>query len=193
MREELILMRMQSKATRITPACAGRTHSKVPSFRDPRDHPRVCGKNTFLKIKTFYTTGSPPRVREELPALHLIPCFRRITPACAGRTTARRRRGWSGRDHPRVCGKNVDVHRRWRIMLGSPPRVREEQRYKSRCFFVLGITPACAGRTQKTELRSLCAEDHPRVCGKNSKKIPFLCLFFLQPFHESIHFCCKLT
>ena len=88
-------------------------------------------------------------MREELPALHLIPCFRRITPACAGRTTARRRRGWSGRDHPRVCGKNFFRGLKTQINAGSPPRVREELIYRIGNKFGVGITPACAGRTVK--------------------------------------------
>ena len=153
----------------------------------------MCGKNHFRKIFHLKKIGSPPRVREELILMRMQSKATRITPACAGRTAGFALDSMLPEDHPRVCGKNHCTPSARLERKGSPPHVREEQRYKSRCSFVLGITPACAGRTQKTELRSLCAEDHPRVCGKNSKKIPFLCLFFLQPFHESIHFCCKLT
>ena len=51
------------------------------------------------------------------------------------------------RDHPRVCGKNVEPQRLLGLFLGSPPRVREKHSY----------FPQLADDI----------EDHPRVCGKN--------------------------
>ena len=32
---------------RITPACAGKTHSLLPHTISDQDHPRVCGKNSL--------------------------------------------------------------------------------------------------------------------------------------------------
>ena len=68
----------------ITPACAGNS----PRFRRcrwwPKDHPRVCGEQLFLKGYRVNRVGSPPRVRGT-GHLARSPHFRsRITPACAG-------------------------------------------------------------------------------------------------------------
>ena len=35
-----------------------------------------------------------------------------------------------------------------------------------------GITPAYAGKSCSKELRLVLYEDHPRVCGEKTKKIP---------------------
>ena len=116
-----------------------------------------------------------------------------ITPACAGRTSSSLAHFLLWRDHPRVCGKNKSTNTTKKKKRGSPPRVREEP-YMAACTKSRSrITPACAGRTPRFFMSSFFSRDHPRVCGKNSKKIPFLCLFLLQTFHKSIHFCCELT
>ena len=72
------------------------------------------------------------------------------------------------RDHPRVCGKNVEPDLKMVKYLGSPPRVRE----KLIPFFTLTtanrITPACAGKTANKIVCFSLRRDHPRVCGKNT-------------------------
>ena len=55
---------------------------------------------------------------------------------------------------------------------GSPPRVREKL---SACVPIMvkpRITPACAGKTGSSVISTGLVGDHPRVCGKNSPKIP---------------------
>ena len=93
----------------------------------------------------------------------------RITPACAGRTLILRYFCHFLRDHPRVCGKNVDLNLSLLFREGSPPRVREELISKVTTAIKEGITPACAGRTREDWFRCLCDKDHPRVCGKNAE------------------------
>ena len=72
---------------RITPACAGKTQTKKDIVDAIRDHPRVCGKDFFLRNVFAFVRGSPPRVRERhgLENPRYIPL--RITPACAGKTS----------------------------------------------------------------------------------------------------------
>ena len=53
---------------------------------------------------------------------------------------------------------------------GSPPRVREKLKPSYHLLTRCGITPACAGKTQRPTVQSLTLWDHPRVCGKNSLK-----------------------
>ena len=75
------------------------------------------------------------------------------------------------RDHPRGCGENQRSGADAEESAGSPPRMRGK-----RCADVVnlgstGITPADAGKTHHCDSRSLAAEDHPRGCGENTKKI----------------------
>ena len=68
-----------------------------------------------------------------------------------------------------MCGKNINVVGARLLRLGSPPRVREKLS-KSRDFIVVvGITPACAGKTKIDGKLVQITGDHPRVCGKNVK------------------------
>ena len=50
-------------ASRITPACAGKTTGCATRSSRWRDHPRVCGENTHSRIFIGCASGSPPRVR----------------------------------------------------------------------------------------------------------------------------------
>ena len=109
---------------RITPACAGKTVYRVDIHTCKRDHPRVCGENEDNYKGFNYRLGSPPRVRGKLKLLLLLKRFRRITPACAGKTEAVRKAEPSIQDHPRVCGENVSFILAYCFGTGSPPRVR---------------------------------------------------------------------
>ena len=110
----------------ITPACAGKTFPLPIQTPLRQDHPRVCGKNRQAMKQMQGGPGSPPRVREKRP-----PIFRQflvygITPACAGKTVKDFKNLVRGRDHPRVCGKNLITTDCIDNVLGSPPRVREK-------------------------------------------------------------------
>ena len=96
---------------------------------------------------------------------------RGITPACAGKTSGRRGISGRSRDHPRVCGENSANHSATTARMGSPPRVRGKLADFSELFHAVGITPACAGKTRKTENRPPTTRDHPRVCGENSNAL----------------------
>ena len=96
----------------------------------------------------------------------LLPAACRITPAYAGKSTKSRsaiRLRW---DHPRVCGEKASALSAFGVKLGSPPRVRGKA-----CFFAcfrpgVGITPACAGKSQPAHDAGRAGPDHPRVCGE---------------------------
>ena len=134
---------------RITPACAGKTHSCAFCKIICQDHPRVCGENNTGSLMKKQSRGSPPRVRGKHVACDYLGRFLRITPACAGKTQTWRTTLALDKDHPRVCGEN---HREMIVCVGergSPPRVRGKRhtpfpdKKKSR------ITPACAGKTRR--------------------------------------------
>ena len=94
-------------------------------------------------------TGSPPRVREKLSACVPIMVKPRITPACAGKTSAEDTGKDADGDHPRVCGKNRLSAFNTRLLTGSPPRVREKPGSLQQRIDEIGITPACAGKTSR--------------------------------------------
>ena len=106
-REKHIVNQVCHFRTRITPACAGKTTFSAFAFMIPRDHPRVCGKNSANLSGQLANLGSPPRVREKLNDSEYSVKALRITPACAGKTPPRTSHSVNGRDHPRVCGKNL--------------------------------------------------------------------------------------
>ena len=66
-----------------------------------------------------------------------------------------------------MCGKNPPQASADAVLLGSPPRVREELRPAGMVGEKSGITPACAGRTERVDENNSLRQDHPRVCGKN--------------------------
>ena len=137
----------------ITPACAGKTSFILAACLVFWDHPRVCGKNPPLPYTLYDVGGSPPRVREKLIGGVVVIVALRITPACAGKTIKTSTRRYTIRDHPRVCGKNLQTYEPTFTWEGSPPRVREKRDKIRLEDYVYGITPACAGKTLPFEKR----------------------------------------
>ena len=134
----------------ITPACAGKTYCWL--------------------VPVGSRLGSPPRVREKLIVLITEKKPVGITPACAGKTNFKDIFLFNGWDHPRVCGKNLLTRRTRNSCPGSPPRVREKPCVVLPLPLWIGITPACAGKTEYDDVLKEITRDHPRVCGKNSNR-----------------------
>ena len=116
--------------------------------------------------------GSPPRVRGTDPAL-LRPCHSRwITPACAGNRSSFTVKFSGQGDHPRVCGEQCNGSPEGGGAEGSPPRVRGTGRGGAGAPGIVGITPACAGKSSSGSLSSMDIQDHPRVCGEKAPAKP---------------------
>ena len=135
--------------TGITPACAGNTLFITAALICRRDHPRVCGEYRSGRRSCLAGTGSPPRVRGIRVSVERGDAIRRITPACAGNTGIFFQEMLAPRDHPRVCGEYclrlMELDSWW----GSPPRVRGIRILFCMDGDLSGITPACAGNTQR--------------------------------------------
>ena len=69
-------------------------------------------------------------------------------------------------DHPHVCGEKFPPAHRHPCSAGSPPRVRGKAGHCLVELLVLGITPACAGKSLFMMSRRRVYSDHPRVCGE---------------------------
>ena len=133
-----------------------------------RDHPRICGEKPLIRLRCRAIVGSPPHMRGKVHCvLHKL---RRvgITPAYAGKrqalTTVKSRR----RDHPRVCGEKFRFLLGYRLLLGSPPRMRGKELSFVGFQLHTGITPAYAGKRPPGSSSGSWKKDHPRVCGEKT-------------------------
>ena len=177
----------------ITPAYAGKRRSDWIIRSIYWGHPRVCEEKNFLLLMTSRRSGSPPRVRGKGHVCHCSLVCCRITPACAGKsllrvvgqcyepgiTPARAGKRTSDAagiafwwDHPRVCGEKSSSSSRLSCASGSPPRMRGKE---SGCVPGLPgsrITPAHAGKRDKTAIFEEWCRDHPCVCGEKTKPVP---------------------
>ena len=156
-----------TKKARITPACAGKTTSVLPSTLPATDHPRVCGENAVEGRFFVKTAGSPPRVRGKHYLLRSAYRLPRITPACAGKTGHGRAKSVRHADHPRACGENYFCAFKQSSVDGSPPRMRGKRKHRAIFRDAGRITPAHAGKTDTLLDIAGYAADHPRACGEN--------------------------
>ena len=99
----------------------------------------------------------------------------RLTPAYAGKTSARASRAGCCAAHPRVCGEDTVVAVPEKPTAGSPPRMRGRPVGARRAGRDLRLTPAYAGKTYVGVRYSSCNSAHPRVCGEDAatmKRMP---------------------
>ena len=155
------------------------------------DHPRVCGEKVRRDAPAGGAVGSPPRMRGKAKELPPRQCYLGITPAYAGKSVCRWSRVDPSWDHPRVCGEKHVLRTSKQKSGGSPPRMRGKgadqttrrvfpgitpayagKRCVCVCVCVCGITPAYAGKRYARLQKRRTNEDHPRVCGEKTKKIP---------------------
>ena len=152
---------------RITPAGAGKTAPSQRTRRNAWDHPRRCGENSVIYSIVKLNTGSPPQVRGNHSKPREDGLILRITPAGAGKTSARCGCCRLLRDHPRRCGENRPKRPVRCIKWGSPPQVRGKLHLSPELFKYIGITPAGAGKTPIEDNAFAEIRDHPRRCGEN--------------------------
>ena len=153
---------------RISPACAGNTTAERMYSSTDTDQPRVRGEHNWVQFSTNSAGGSAPRARGTHPHPSLPIRPHRISPACAGNTTAPRPVPTAPSDQPRVRGE----HRRrpcgFDPLGGSAPRARGTRIAPFDLGRISRISPACAGNTE-VDLGSCCmVPDQPRVRGEHA-------------------------
>ena len=131
----------------ITPACAGKRVCLSCMLPAVRDHPRVCGEKVASHKAGNTVWGSPPRVRGKVFRDENVDNAAGITPACAGKSCFSQIVNGCGRDHPRVCGEKSLFFMASVLLKGSPPRVRGKGTAIASRRSLIGITPACAGKS----------------------------------------------
>ena len=126
----------------------------------------MCGEKDVLLDGHLFHPGSPPHVRgKDDRQLILCVCLG-ITPACAGKSAISAERARRNKDHPRMCGEKYC----WTLIAclnwGSPPHVRGKVLATQPQYLILGITPACAGKSCSNCSCNVSNWDHPRMCGE---------------------------
>ena len=96
----------------------------------------------------------------------LRPWFFFVSPAYAGKSPAAAYACPGTQDHPRVCGEKLYTPCVIAPSVGSPPRMRGKGYDVVSRLCRVRITPACAGKRDKTGWTTTCPRDHPRVCGE---------------------------
>ena len=91
----------------------------------------------------------------------------RITPAHAGKTHSLLSQNFHTSDHPRACGENFPCQFFISLTGGSPPRMRGKRNISYAATLYGRITPAHAGKTEKSVAPYAKSADHPRACGEN--------------------------
>ena len=72
-----------------------------------------------------------------------------ITPAYAGKRSQCSSPITCLWDHPRVCGEKLEIGTECAVIKGSPPRMRGKEIGTRSPSFIVGITPAYAGKREK--------------------------------------------
>ena len=171
MRGKLPSISSGNDLTRITPAGAGKTKTPTSAVLLARDHPRRCGENCAGCAVQRLPVGSPPQVRGKQFNTLRKTVTDGITPAGAGKTESELPQEQSPWDHPRRCGENFSAFVILLLLSGSPPQVRGKQSVTNALSRRQRITPAGAGKTSHAAYKCRKAQDHPRRCGENTKKI----------------------
>ena len=150
----------------------------------------MCGKYEVGYVKPSFRAGSPPHVREIHVRVIPLSSLLRITPACAGNTTVYFKNTNLTEDHPRMCGKYPACAFSFSLSLGSPPHVREIQVARQAPTCKSRITPACAGNTTLAQENMYLLQDHPRMCGKYTKRSIYdaTCNLRIPFFHSLLNF-----
>ena len=99
----------------------------------------------------------------------LRPWFFFVSPAYAGKSPAAAYACPGTQDHPRVCGEKLYTPCVIAPSVGSPPRMRGKGYDVVSRLCRVRITPACAGKRDKTGWTTTCPRDHPRMCGEKPK------------------------
>ncbi len=112
-------------------------------------------------------SGSPPPARGALCRVPRAMGATRITPACAGSTSSRRRSPLRPPDHPRLRGEHKGDMVAMGDCSGSPPPARGAPGHDRLGRLDVGITPAYAGSTRNACSPWSSHTDHPRLRGEH--------------------------
>ena len=156
----------------ITPAYAGTTPCRRTRGRSTRDHPRLRGDHALYGTHKGWRLGSPPLTRGPHGRPYIPRPLMRITPAYAGTTDILFPSGRDRKDHPRLRGDHAKYGKGPTAKSGSPPLTRGPRNLTCPNVDIERITPAYAGTTVLVLSHMTRRQDHPRLRGDHSGKLP---------------------
>ena len=112
------------KASRITPAWAGKRNRSRIQNNQEKDHPRMGGEKRSSTSPIKLLKGSPPHGRGKVVYLSVSIFSARITPAWAGKSQLKPQNQTKIEDHPRMGGEKAQPSMESRCARGSPPHGR---------------------------------------------------------------------
>ena len=130
----------------ITPAYAGKSFKIDTVSASEQDHPRLCGEKPERSRLYPCREGSPPPMRGKADHTFSFYFPPRITPAYAGKRWSRYETICIHQDHPRLCGEKTNEAITQLGVWGSPPPMRGKAEMSENRGFIVGITPAYAGK-----------------------------------------------
>ena len=80
-------------------------------------------------------------------------------------------RGYTAKDHPRLCGEKAELLIPEVALDGSPPPMRGKEHVAVAVVCLCRITPAYAGKSRRQGRKQLCTQDHPRLCGEKADMV----------------------
>ena len=126
------------------------------------------GEQTKIAAAPLRQKLSPPLARGTDFSAKAISAALGITPACAGNSQLLFISKAVGGDHPRLRGEQDRAIAFGNEIMGSPPLARRTALHVIAEVAQTGITPACAGNSLSAPMKSLGAEDHPRLRGEQA-------------------------
>ena len=141
------------------------------------------GEDPFFSTMRIASSGSPPHARGRRVSVTAYICITGITPACAGKTTARFLKRGSLKDHPRMRGEDSIATLSFSRNPGSPPHARGRRTELLGDPLRRRITPACAGKTCPEGNAPPSQTDHPRMRGEDCAIKFFGIRFWGSPPH----------
>ena len=160
----------------ITPAYAGKSRTYGDLVHIAWDHPRLRGEKLSRSCIKACSRGSPPLTRGKERRLARKRRLYGITPAYAGKRSAKKKKQQSLKDHPRLRGEKPQERQSKNPAKGSPPLTRGKGFLVAIIGVLARITPAYAGKSSLFDLVYCNPEDHPRLRGE--KSFLFSSLFF---------------
>ena len=130
------------------------------------DHPRMRGEKTLASVSGGSWLGSPPHARGKELSIGLYSKFIGITPACAGKSAIHYICSMDTKDHPRMRGEKLIRSNNQSTTWGSPPHARGKGLALVQAGHIVGITPACAGKSVHILRLLETGGDHPRMRGE---------------------------
>ena len=157
----------------IIPAYAGSTKHPRLRRRARRDHPRIRGEHSDLRVVCHEIPGSSPHTRGARRPVDAQPGPAGIIPAYAGSTAMSVWAVFTASDHPRIRGEHPQAILLGALAVGSSPHTRGARSRNSQQDSEGRIIPAYAGSTAARRRFCGSSADHPRIRGEHDGRGQF--------------------